>query len=37
MRMCRITAQEALDEITDNEELKDILSYIVYIDMGKYI
>ena len=34
--VCKTTVKEALDSITDNEELKNIMTYIIYMDVGMY-
>ena len=34
--VCKTTVKEALDKITDNEELKNIMTYIIYMDVGMY-
>ena len=35
MRSVNRTVMDALDDLTDNLELKDVLTYFGYLDLGK--
>ena len=36
MKVCGLSVKDSLDEISDNEEFKSVISYI-FGDMGRYI
>ena len=37
MAVINRTIKDALDDLTDNEELKNVLTYFGYLDLGKYL